>query len=258
MQYRPLGNTGFSVSALGFGAFKIGRNEQIKYSQSYDLPDDSTTDRLLNSVLDLGINHIDTAPAYGISEERIGQFLSHRRNEFLLSTKIGETFENGASTYDFSRVSLKSSLERSLDRLKTDVLDVVLIHSNHFEAEILNHSDAIETLQAAKQAGQIRWIGLSAKTLSGAKSALDWADVLMVEYHLQDRSHEALLVQAAQQGVGVFVKKGLASGLLSPTAAIPFVLRNPGVSNLVVGGLNLKHIQTNWQTAGATSIAPAA
>ena len=116
MQYRPLGNTGFSVSALGFGAFKIGRNEQIKYSQSYDLPDDQTTDHLLNSVLDLGINHIDTAPAYGISEERIGQFLSHRRNEFLLSTKIGETFENGVSTYDFSRMSLQSTQDRCTGR----------------------------------------------------------------------------------------------------------------------------------------------
>lgn len=256
MQYRPLGNTDFSISALGFGAFKIGRNQQIKYSQSYDLPDDATTDHLLNSILDLGINHIDTAPAYGISEERIGRFLAHRRKEFLLSTKIGETFANGKSTYDFSRASLQSSIERSLQRLKTDVIDIVLIHSNGDEESILNDSDAIEALQTAKQAGQVRWIGLSGKTVSGVTSALTWADVLMLEYHLEDRSLEDVIHQAAQQGIGIIIKKGLASGQLPPEEAIPFVLSNPGVSNLVVGGLNLKHIQTNWQTAA--SVRPAA
>ncbi|WP_298863965.1 aldo/keto reductase [uncultured Gimesia sp.] len=258
MQYRPLGNTGFSISALGFGAFKIGRNQQIKYSQPYDLPDDNTTERLLNSILDLGINHIDTAPAYGISEERVGQFLTHRRSEFLLSTKIGETFENGRSTYDFSRPSLETSLERSLRRLKTDVLDVVLIHSNQDEEKILTQTDTIAVLQEAKQAGKIRWIGLSAKTLAGAEGALDWADVLMLEYHLEDRSHETLIQQAAQQGIGVIVKKGLASGHLPPGEAISFVLSHSGVSNLVVGGLNLDHIQTNWQTAASVPIRPAA
>ncbi|QDT94588.1 aldo/keto reductase [Gimesia aquarii] len=256
MQYRPLGNTGFSISALGFGAFKIGRNQQIKYSQSYDLPDDATTDHLLNSILDLGINHIDTAPAYGISEERIGRFLAHRRKEFLLSTKIGETFENGQSTYDFSRASLQSSIERSLQRLKTDVLDIVLIHSNGDDESILTETDAVEVLQTAKQAGQIRWIGLSGKTVSGVTSALTWADVLMLEYHLEDRSLEDVIRQAAQQGIGVIIKKGLASGQLPAEEAIPFVLSNPGVSNLVVGGLSLKHIQTNWHTAA--SVRPAA
>lgn len=258
MQYRPLGNTGFSISALGFGAFKIGRNQQIKYSQNYELPDDASTERLLNSVLDLGINHIDTAPAYGISEQRIGQLISGRRDEFLLSTKIGETFENGQSTYDFARSSLESSIERSLQRLKTDVLDVVLIHSNNDEAEILSDTDTIEVLQNARQQGKIRWIGLSGKTLAGATSALDWADVLMLEYHLEDHSHQSLIQQAEAQGIGVIVKKGLASGHLPPEEAIPFVLSHSGVSNLVVGGLNLEHIQTNWKTAASVSIRPAA
>ncbi len=258
MQYRLLGNTGFSLSALGFGAFKIGRNQQIKYSQPYDLPDDTSTERLLNSILDMGINHIDTAPAYGTSEQRIGQFIAHRRDEYLLSTKIGETFENGSSIYDFSRSHLESSIERSLKRLKTDVLDLVLIHSNNDEETILTQTDAIEVLQAAKQAGKVRWIGLSGKTLAGAESALDWADVLMLEYHLEDRSHESLIERASQQGIGVIVKKGLASGQLPPEEAISFVLSHSGVSNLVVGGLNLDHIQTNWQTAASVSIRPAA
>src|SRR5687768_4809484 len=101
MQHRILGKTGRLVSPIGFGAFKIGRNQGIKYPSGYALPDDVAVERLLNGVLDLGINLIDTAPAYGISEQRIGQFLSHRRNEFTLSTKVGETFEDGHSRYEY-------------------------------------------------------------------------------------------------------------------------------------------------------------
>src|SRR3990172_2700606 len=111
MPRRPLGRTGLVVSRLGFGAFKIGRNERVKYPQAYALPDDKTVEALLNGVLDLGINQIDTAPAYGSSEERIGRFLSHRRDEFILSTKVGETFADGASRYDFSRQAGRDSIE---------------------------------------------------------------------------------------------------------------------------------------------------
>src|SRR5205814_1026963 len=111
------------------GSFKIGRNQKIKYAQGYDLPDDAAAGRLLNGVLDLGINLIDTAPAYGIAEERIGRFISHRRREFRLCTKVGETFANGESNYDFSAAAVTASVERSLSLLQTDVLDLVLIHS---------------------------------------------------------------------------------------------------------------------------------
>ncbi len=129
MQPRPLGRTGLMTSPLGFGAFKIGRNQKVKYPQGYDLPDESAVARLLNGVLDLGILLIDTAPAYGFSEERIGAAVAHRRREFLLSTKVGETFENGISTYDFSGPAIRASVERSLRRLRTDVLDLVFLHS---------------------------------------------------------------------------------------------------------------------------------
>src|SRR5690348_3747969 len=97
MVRRTLGKTGLSVSPIAFGAFKIGRNEKIKYAQGYPLPTEEETARLLNGLLDLGINLIDTAPAYGLSEERIGRHISRRRGEFILSTKFGETFENGKS-----------------------------------------------------------------------------------------------------------------------------------------------------------------
>src|SRR5258708_38194396 len=124
MKLRPMGKTGLAVSPIGFGAFKIGRNEKTKYSQEYPLPDDPTVERLLHEGLDLGVTHIDTAPAYGLSEERIGRSLAHRRAEFTLSTKVGEIFENGRSRFDFSESGVRASVTQSLKRLRTDVIDL--------------------------------------------------------------------------------------------------------------------------------------
>ena len=245
MQRRPLGRTGLCVSPIGFGAFKIGRNQGIKYPSGYALPTDAEVDRLLNGLLDAGITYIDTAPAYGLSEERIGRAIAHRRGEFVLSTKVGETFDNGKSEYDYSEPGVHRSIERSLRRLKTDILDIVFIHSDGNDRRILDETPIVETLRDLKTAGLIAAIGLSGKTVEGATQSLEWADVVMVEYHIDDRSHETLISAAADRGVGVVVKKGLASGQLSPEAAIRFVLANPLVGSLVIGGLNLDHIRTN-------------
>jgi len=246
---RCLGRTGFVVSPVGFGSFKIGRNQKTKYPNEYALPDLQATERLLGSLLDLGINYIDTAPAYGLSEERIGQTISHRRGEFVLSSKVGETFEDNRSTYDFSRDGIQKSISRSLDRLRTDCLDLVFIHSNNEDLSILNETDAVETLCRLKDQGVVKAVGLSGKTIEGARQSLEWADVLMVEYHLNDRSHEAIIAEAAQLGVGVIVKKGLGSGHLPADESIRFVLGNPHVSSLVIGGLNLEHFRSNLSIA---------
>jgi aryl-alcohol dehydrogenase-like predicted oxidoreductase len=242
---RPLGRTGLEVSVIGYGAFKIGRNQGIKYPNAYDLPDDDNVLRLLNGVLDLGVTYIDTAPAYGLSEERIGRAVAHRRCEFVLSTKVGETFEDGHSTYDFSRKGIEASLARSLRRLQTDVLDLVFIHSDGNDLAIQRDTAAVGILQRLKAAGAIRAIGLSGKTVAGVREALTWADVLMVEYHLDDTSHADVIAEAAARGVGIVVKKGLASGRLPAADALRFVLSNPHVSSVVVGGLNLDHIRAN-------------
>ena len=115
---------------------------------------------------------------------------------------------------------------------------------------------AVAELRRQKQAGNVRAIGLSGKQPAGAALALPWADVLMIEYHADDTSHAAVLADAHRAGVGVFVKKGLASGRLAPEIAIPFVLSNPAVQSLIVGGLNLAHIEHNAhlaaQALGAT------
>jgi aryl-alcohol dehydrogenase-like predicted oxidoreductase len=128
--YSAARKNGLKVSPISFGAFKIGRNEKIKYEQGYALPSEDETSRLLNGVLDLGINLIDTAPAYGISEQRIGRHISSRRREYFLSSKVGETFAKGNSTYDFSARAVTDSIERSLTRLKTSFVDFLFIHSD--------------------------------------------------------------------------------------------------------------------------------
>ena len=252
MVRKRLGKTDLSITPIGFGAFKIGRNTGIKYPAGYALPDKQEVAQLLNGILDLGVNYIDTAPAYGISEQRIGETIAHRRDEYILSTKIGETYENSQSTYDFSNQAIRQSVTRSLERLRTDILDLVFIHSDGNDLHILNHTDAVTTLQQLRDEGLIRAIGMSGKTPEGVAAALTWTDVIMVEYHMEDRSHEPIIRQAVQAGVGVVVKKGLASGTLAPDQAIRFVLKNTGVTSMVIGGLNLEHFADNVRVAQAT------
>ena len=245
MVNRELGETGLRVSPIGFGAFKIGRNEGIKYPRNYDLPDDETVSLLLNGVLDLGITYVDTAPAYGSSEQRIGRAIAHRRRELVISTKVGESFESGRSTFDFSASGVRDSVQRSLQRLRTDVIDLVFAHSDGRDLAVLEDTDVVATLRALRDEGVVRAIGFSGKTADGAQAALDWADAIMVEYHLENRAHEPMIAQAAAAGVGVVVKKGLASGHLSAGDAIRFVLANPGVSSMLVGSLSLEHLEEN-------------
>lgn len=245
MQRRPLGRTGLHVSCIGFGAFKIGRNQKVKYASTYELPSESEAERLLNGVLDLGINHIDTAPAYGVSEERIGRLVGHRRGEFVLSTKVGERFENGESRYDFRAPAVRSSVLASLDRLRTDVLDVVFVHANGDDLAIQRETDVVGTLLNLKSRGVVRAVGFSGKTVEGGRAALAWADVLMLELHLEDGSMEPVIVEAERRDVGVVVKKPLASGRLGPAEALRYAVSHTGVTNAVVGSLDLGHLRSN-------------
>lgn len=237
------------MSRLGYGAFKIGRNQKIKYPQAYDLPEDDEAGRLLNALLDLGITYFDTAPAYGLSEERIGRHLSARRSEFVLSTKVGEQFVDGDSKYEFARAAMLDSVAGSLKRLQTEAVDLLFLHMPAGDLKLLKETDVVATLQEIKNRGWAQAIGLSGKSVEAARHALDWADALMVEYNLDDRSHEGVMREAGERDLTVVVKKGLAAGHLDPGESIRFVLDHPAVSSLVVGGLNLDHMKTNWETA---------
>jgi len=250
---RPLGSTGMDVSAIGLGTVKLGRNQGVKYPRSFNLPDDNAMDALLRSAKDIGVNLLDTAPAYGCSEERLGRWLKKSGNRFdwILSSKFGETFVDGVSSFDFSRQSALESIDRSLKRLQTDYLDLVLVHSDGNDVEIIEKHDVFGTLQELKNAGKIRAYGMSTKTVEGGLRAVEHSDVVMVTYGPHEQNEQPVIAHAHKMGKGVLIKKALASGHLekishsgSPVAdAVQFVLSEDGVSSIVIGTLNPTHLE---------------
>ena len=168
---RELGSTGLSVPELSLGTVKFGRNSDVKYPSAFELPGDEEIVELLELARDHGVNLIDTAPAYGISEVRIGELLPGDRADWLICTKAGESYDDGQSSFDFSSNAIRHSVERSLTRLNTDYLDLVLIHSDGHDLEILNNTGALSALQSLQSEGRIRAIGMSTKTVDGGLGA---------------------------------------------------------------------------------------
>jgi aryl-alcohol dehydrogenase-like predicted oxidoreductase len=253
MVYRLLGNTGLKVSAIGYGAFKIGRNRKTKYPKDYALPDPVSIRKILKTAIDLGINYIDTAPAYGKSEEHIGTCLGNLRKSLVVSTKVGEQFVKNNSIYDFSKKAVAQSIYSSLKKLRTDYLDIVFIHSNGNDAEIIEKTDVVEILKKFQNDGIIRCVGMSCKTREGVTAAMPWSNVLMLEYNLDQLMFEADIHRAFEKGIGVVIKKGLGSGNLPPEKAIRFVLNHSGVNSLLIATTNCQHLKENVEYAELTS-----
>jgi aryl-alcohol dehydrogenase-like predicted oxidoreductase len=214
-----------------------------------DLPDDQQVIELLETAREIGVTLIDTAPAYGISESRLGSLLPGKRDDWLICTKAGETYENGKSKFDFTARGITESVTRSLANLKTDYLDIVLIHSNGDDLNILNHTDAMSTLLDLKAQGAVRLVGMSTKTVEGGLRALAFSDVLMVTFNLDDRSEKRVISEAHSAGKGILVKKALASGHADPQESLRFVLSEPGVSSVVLGTINPEHLRQNVAVA---------
>jgi aryl-alcohol dehydrogenase-like predicted oxidoreductase len=249
---RPLGSTGLNVSLLGLGTVKFGRNQKIKYP-SFELPTDEAICTLLDEALALGINLLDTAPAYGLSEERLGKLLGHRREQFVLVTKTGEEFANGESSYIFTAEHTRLSVERSLRRLRIDRVECVLVHCHRDDLAVLRDSPVFETLAVLKQRGDIGSFGASTYTVEGGTFAVEHSDVVMVSHSADYREEEAVIQRAVELGKGVLIKKGLGSG--TAAAARPLedsmnaVLSTPGVSSLIVGTINRDHLRANARAA---------
>lgn len=240
---------GIYLPPMGFGAFKIGRNTSIKYAEGYDLPTASESTAMLNDIVDMGLCFIDAAPAYGIAEERIGEALGERRGDFILSTKVGEIFDGTSSTYDFSVDGIYRSVESSLKKLRTDHLDILLIHSSRDDMKVLMETDAEKVLTSLKEKGIARAIGFSGYTHAAFVKSFGWADAIMLEYHPEDQQHEATIRLAADQGIACLIKKPLGQGKIAPQDALPFSLNNSGVTSVVIGGLNMRHLRENWSIA---------
>lgn len=263
---RVVGDTGLAVSALGLGTVKFGRNQGVKYPRGFELPDDARVVELLALAKDLGINLLDTAPAYGLSEQRLGQLLTDRQ-DWVIETKVGETFIEGQSRFDFSAKGTRKSLENSLRLLRTDYLDMVLIHSDGDDERILRDEDVLDTLLTMRAEGWVRAVGISSKTAAGGLLAFERdCDVVMASYNPVYTDELPVLEAAAQQNKSVLIKKAFASGHLdqfsqggiSPVeAAMQFVFAQAGVTSIVLGTINPDHLRENVDVANRVLAAAA-
>ncbi|MCH7656389.1 MAG: aldo/keto reductase, partial [Chloroflexi bacterium] len=205
---RTLGRTGLEVTALGYGTMELRgglRGRQISEEEA---------GRILNTVLDSGINFIDTSIDYGIAEERIGRHISHRRDEYFLASKCGclagwtETEERVAGAraggpHVFTRENIIAGVEQSLRRLNTDHLDLVQVHASPSVQE-LEEGGVVEAMQDLRTQGKVRFIGMSG-TIPNLRDhiAMGVFDEFQIPYSCLQRGHEDAIAEAAAAGAGV-------------------------------------------------------
>lgn len=236
------------LSRLGLGTVKFGRNTGVKYpgGDGFALPDDAQINSLLDLCLDLGITLLDTAPAYGSSEERLGTLLGARRDKFFIMTKTGEEFDGATSRYGFGAAHTRASIERSLTRLKTDYLDAVLVHSNRSDVDVITQTDVLPTLLHLRAQGKIGLIGVSTYTVAGGLAAIAHSDAVMVAHNSAYTDEAPVIAAAHAAGKAVFVKKALASGHSRDAAAdLRFVMNTAGVTAALIGSLTPANIRAN-------------
>lgn len=252
LEQRDFGSLGKKVSVLGLGTVKFGRNKGVKYpgGDGFELPSLSKVEEILDLCLQNGINLLDTAPAYGVSEEVLGKTLRERREKFFLVSKVGEEFDDsGCSRYQFDEAYIRSSLERSLMRLKTDFIDCVLVHCNKNDLEILQNSAAFSVLDEFKSQGKILSFGASTYTNLGGKFAIDNSDCAMVTLNSEYKDDLPVVEYAKSKNKAILVKKGLASGHVANlgelSSNIKFVTGTAGVTSMIFGSLSPKNILSN-------------
>jgi aryl-alcohol dehydrogenase-like predicted oxidoreductase len=199
MERRRFGRTGMSVSALGFGASEIG-------DSGVPL---AVAARTLSGALDAGVNLIDTAACYGNSEELIGRTVGHRRQDFYLVTKCGHA--SGLPFHDWTSALVEASIERSLKRLRTDYIDIILLHS--CDERQLRQGELTAALQRARAGGKVRYLGYSgdgAAALYAAQCGL--FDAIEISLSIADQEAiELVLPSARSHDLGVIVKRPIAN-----------------------------------------------
>ena len=255
--------------------------------------DDRSIERLLNQVLDNGINFIDTSPDYGPSEDHIGRAIGHRRDEYFLASKCGCVVDPVAGRFEhrYDRATIRDAVERSLRRLRTDHLDLVQFHISPAVAVLAEH-DSIAELRALQQEGKVRFIGVSA-TLPNINDHLDLGefDAFQIPYSAVEHDHAEVITRVAHQGAGTIIRGGVAKGLPEPpppSAAQPpgwreafvtrkerfsgaaiedlldgdtpqqfllrFTLTHPDIHTVIVGTANADHLEANLDAAARGSL----
>jgi aryl-alcohol dehydrogenase-like predicted oxidoreductase len=240
------------------------------------------SERILNAALDAGINFIDTSIDYGLAEERIGRYISHRRDEYFLATKCGcvsgPLLDNPLPPepgmrfpHVFTPENIIRGLEQSLSRMKTDYVDLLQFHASPSKEQLLEHG-ALECVQDLKRKGKVRWIGMSG-TIPNLKDHIEMGvfDEFQIPYSAMEREHEELIVAASQAGAGIVIRGGAAKGgpgkeegaswdrwrevdladLLDGMSRQEFILRftisHPHMDTTIVGTVNPEHLQANVQ-----------
>jgi aryl-alcohol dehydrogenase-like predicted oxidoreductase len=236
---RPLGRTQTDVTVLGYGAMELRgapRGPEVA---------DEDAGRLLSAVLDGGINLIDTSPDYGRSEELIGRYVGHRRDEFFLASKCGCPIEVPADAqppypHDYRPGNVRADIEQSLRRLRTDHLDLVQVHMSPSRAT-LEQNHTVETLQELRDEGKVRFIGMSGILPDLPDHlAMNVFDAFQIPYSAVQRDHEDLIAEAAGKGAGTLIRGGAARGAASEDKnwRTGPLTQKPGLG------------QQNWETSG--------
>ena len=236
MEYITLGKTDLKVSRLGFGGIPIQR------------VDAATTKELVKDMAEKGINYIDTARGYTVSEEFLGEALEGLRDKFVLATKsMARTKE-----------AMAADIETSLKNLRTDYIDLYQVHNATLKdiEQVMAPGGALEALLEAKAAGKIGHIGMTGHLIEAFEKAidLDWVETYMFPYNIVERQAEELIHKCAERGIGFIVMKPLAGGAIeNADLAIRFCNANPDVSVVIPGMYDLKEIDMNLKAAENTA-----
>ncbi len=263
------------VTALGFGAMDLGGPPMAQAVT------DDEAEAVLNAVLDGGINFIDSAGCYGVSEERIGRFISKRRDEYVLATKCGCVGNSTGSPHVHTAAAIRTGVENSLRSMKTDYIDVMQFHQSITPAE-WESAGALDELLKIKQEGKIGFIGISGSLPNiTAQITSGVFDTFQIPYSALQREHEDVIAAASATGAGIIIRGGVARGtptdwkktyymlpsdelndrwttagldeLLDGMSRIEFTLRftlsDPALDTTIVGTKRAAHLQQNIDAA---------
>ena len=228
MEYTTLGKTGLRISRMGFGGIPIQK------------VDAAVTRKLMERLVERGVNYIDTARGYTVSESYLGEALVGLRDRFVVATKsMARTKE-----------AMARDIETSLFNLKTDYIDLYQIHNPSLAEleQVVAPGGALEALLEAKAAGKIRHLGVTAHMATVFERALemDWVETVMFPYNIVETQGEALMRRCTEQNVGFICMKPLAGGALEDAnLALRFIASNPDVSVVIPGMYDLREIDEN-------------
>lgn len=236
MEYRILGKTGLRVSRMGFGGIPIQRI------------DAEGTRKLLHDMADAGVNYIDTARGYTVSEEYLGYGLEGIRDKFVLATK----------GRGLTKADMAADIETSLRNLRTDYIDLYQLHNPSMEGldTIVAPGGALEALQEAKAAGKIRHIGITAHSTAVFARALelDWVETIMFPYNIVESQGAELIAKAAEKNIGFVCMKPLAGGAIEDARlALRYVVSNPDVTVVIPGMAEPRELAQNLEAVNDTA-----